>query len=103
MILSVTEFKAKCLSLLERIRSSGETITLTRRGAVIAEVKPAAKPGGVSPQDSLRGSVKIRGDILGPVLSPTDWEAEGIRGVRKLAMKTLRPRPRKGKPSSSKR
>ena len=80
MTLSVTEFKAKCLSVLERVRSTGETVVITKRGVVIAHVSP---PGGRAPRtklDTLAGSVKIQGDILGPVLPATVWEVEARGG-----------------------
>ncbi len=89
MLLSVTEFKAKCLSILARIQSSGESVTLTKRGAVIAKIHPVKKGRGAALLDPLRGSVKVVGDILGPVLPPEDWEAEGARARRKLASKRL--------------
>jgi prevent-host-death family protein len=76
MTLSVTEFKAKCLAVLERVRSTGETVIITKRGVVIAHVSP---PGGRTPRrklETLAGSVKIQGDILGPVLPAAAWEVE---------------------------
>jgi antitoxin (DNA-binding transcriptional repressor) of toxin-antitoxin stability system len=40
----VTEFKAKCLAMLEDIGQHGGTITITKRGKPLATVKPARQP-----------------------------------------------------------
>jgi len=79
MILSATEFKAKCLAILERIRATGEKVTVTKHGIPIADVVPAGA-GGRSPQDELQGTVKVLGDILGPALPAGAWEVESSRG-----------------------
>lgn len=42
-VVSVTEFKAKCLSLIEDVSTHGGTITLTKRGRVVATVNPVKK------------------------------------------------------------
>ncbi len=39
---TATEFKAKCLSLLDDIAQNGGTITVTKRGKPVATVGPAA-------------------------------------------------------------
>lgn len=60
---SVSEFKAKCLGLLDEIAVQGKTLTITRHGRPIARVTPVAKPS-----HRLRGSwksiVRVRGDIV---------------------------------------
>ncbi len=38
--LQVSKFKARCLGLLKEIRDTGEPLTLTLRGEVIAVVQP---------------------------------------------------------------
>ncbi|MCU1233991.1 MAG: prevent-host-death family protein [Candidatus Solibacter sp.] len=43
-VVTVTEFKAKCLSLLNEIGEHGGTITITKRGKPLAKVSPARKP-----------------------------------------------------------
>jgi len=47
---SVSEFKAKGLALFDEVASSGEVITVTKRGKPIAQVVPLESP------PSLRGS-----------------------------------------------
>jgi len=71
--IGASEFKAKCLELLDRVRL-GETIRVTKRGKVVAEVRPPAneKPAYAGPGFA-KGEIKILGDILGPL--DEDWEA----------------------------
>ena len=35
---TATEFKAKCLALLDEVNESGETLTITKRGKAVATV-----------------------------------------------------------------
>jgi prevent-host-death family protein len=71
--LSVTEFKARCLRLLENVEKRGDRIVITKRGRPIARVGPPD-----SEPRPLRGiwkdSVKILGDIIYFDTSE-DWES----------------------------
>ena len=40
-VVGATEFKAKCLALLDEVEERGETLTITRRGKPIAVLSPA--------------------------------------------------------------
>ena len=64
-VVSATEFKAKCLALLDEIEAHGGTITVTKRGRPVATVGPARKKKRwKSPEGILAGKVKIIGDII---------------------------------------
>ncbi|HUI79337.1 MAG TPA: hypothetical protein VLY24_15530 [Bryobacteraceae bacterium] len=63
-IVSVTEFKAKCLALLDDIGEHGGAITITRRGRPLATVGPARKPAWKSPEGAWIGTVKFPDDLL---------------------------------------
>jgi len=63
-VVSVTEFKAKCLALLDEVETSGESITVTRRGRPCAVVGPAPKKAWKSPANSWAGRAEIVGDIV---------------------------------------
>jgi antitoxin (DNA-binding transcriptional repressor) of toxin-antitoxin stability system len=41
MDISVIQFKAQCLDLIRQVEDSGKTITIRRRGKVIARLAPA--------------------------------------------------------------
>jgi prevent-host-death family protein len=69
----VTEFKAKCVGLLEDVSTRGDTITVTKRGKPLATVSPAPTPKPPKPYRSLMGMWKGKVRI-------TDAD---IRAVRK--------------------
>jgi prevent-host-death family protein len=71
-----TEFKAKCLAILDEVERSGESVTILKRGRPVARlIPPPAGPEGY-PQHALFGTVEILGDLLEPALPADAWEAE---------------------------
>lgn len=72
----ISEFKAKCLALLEQVRKTKKPIRITRHGKPIAEVIP---PSPVQDRSawigSLEGSMKFLGDIISPANEEDEWEA----------------------------
>jgi prevent-host-death family protein len=75
MIMPASEFKAKCLSLLDRVHNRGESITITKRGRVVARLVPATEDDE-RPWLRLRehGPAKWHGDPLAPL--DEEWEAD---------------------------
>ena len=59
---SVTEFKAHCLRLMEQARASGETIEIVKRGRPFATVVPR-RAVGCYRAGQFKGIVKIAGKI----------------------------------------
>ncbi len=51
--ITATQFKARCLRLLDEVAATGETLVITKHGRAVARVEPPPRP------DDLRGSVKI--------------------------------------------
>lgn len=74
MTITATEFKAKCLSLIDRAHRLGETITITKRGRVVAKL---VGDRGVEerPWMALRGSVVRYDDPLSPAIGPDEIDA----------------------------
>jgi prevent-host-death family protein len=72
---SATEFKAKCLGLIDELESKGETITVTKRGRPVAVVSPAKRKRWKSSKGILAGKVKIVGDIV-------NYSAWGVFGEK---------------------
>ena len=71
-IVSATEFKAKCLALLDEIEQRGGPITITRRGKPVAVLGPAKKKAWKSPANKFAGRIEIVGDIVNG--DPDLWE-----------------------------
>ena len=73
---AISEFKAKCLALLEQVRVTKRPLRVTRFGKPVAEVLPPS-PSGASADwmGSLADRMEIHGDIIAPVIEETDWEA----------------------------
>jgi len=72
----ISEFKAKCLALLEQVRKTREPIRVTRHGKPVAEVVP---PTPTVDRSKWIGSLKdsmILGDIISPATDKDEWEAE---------------------------
>ena len=70
--IKASEFKAKCLALIDQVAKSGATLTITKNGKPVADVVPhQAKTR--SPFGVWKDSVKITGDIISPI--DVEWEA----------------------------
>jgi prevent-host-death family protein len=78
-LVSATEFKAKCLALLDEVQEHGGTITVTKRGRPVATVSPAKRKPFKSTKGILAGKVKIVGDIVNFHM---DWDV--LRGEKDL-------------------
>lgn len=77
--INASEFKARCLALLDHVHATRESITILKRGKPVAQLTPPLMPEEGYPQDELRGSVQVLGDIESPVMPPSAWEAESGR------------------------
>ncbi len=74
--IAISEFKATCLAVLERVRRTGASIIVTRRGEPVAEIiPPTAAHLGVNWLGSMRDSAIITGDLVAPASDADDWEA----------------------------
>ena len=72
-IIPISEFKAKCLGLIEGVAAGRETIVITKHGKAVAKVMPIAS-NRRSLKGSWKGLVEIKGDIVHFDTSE-DWEA----------------------------
>jgi prevent-host-death family protein len=67
--IKASEFKAKCLSLLDEVQDTGESIIVTKRGKPVARLEPM-KRRPKTLFGAMKGSVTILGDIVAPL---GDW------------------------------
>ena len=76
MKVSATEFKAKCLSLIDRVHEQQESITITKRGRVVATLMGASGEEDDRPWLALRSvTLQWHGDPFEPAVNPEDVEA----------------------------
>lgn len=74
--IAISEFKAKCLAVLERVRSTQKPIRVTRFGKPVAEiVPPTAVVDRAAWMGSMKGTFEILGDIVSPANDEDEWEA----------------------------
>jgi prevent-host-death family protein len=76
--IAISEFKATCLAVLERVRRTGASIIVTKRGEPVAEINP---PSPASTGDewlgSMRGTATLADDLIAPASPATEWDAHG--------------------------
>jgi prevent-host-death family protein len=70
--INATEFKAKCLQLLDEVQRTGEDIVISKRGKAVARVVAEKES---KPWLALRGTGAYMGDPFVPVIKESDMEA----------------------------
>lgn len=70
--IKASEFKAKCLRLMDEVATSGVPLVITKNGRPVAQLGPI-----VSRPPTLAGAHKGEITILGDIVEPLggDWEA----------------------------
>ena len=67
-----SEFKAKCLALMDEVARTGEPLLVTKNGKPIAELRPH-RPRVENPSGVWKDRLIVKGDIISPV--GADWDA----------------------------
>ncbi|PIE01352.1 MAG: prevent-host-death family protein [Acidobacteria bacterium] len=74
--MSVSEFKATCLKVIDRVKKTGMPVIVTKRGEPYALVTSPPEPEkSKSWIGQYREEIKITGNILEPASSDADWDA----------------------------
>ncbi|MBV8193860.1 MAG: type II toxin-antitoxin system Phd/YefM family antitoxin [Alphaproteobacteria bacterium] len=82
--INAAAFKARCLALIDEVAETGQPITVTKRGkAKVQIVAVREKPKTL--WGATKGTFKILGDIVGPIVEPEEWDEE--REFRNIAGK----------------
>jgi prevent-host-death family protein len=68
------EFRARCLALMEEVRSTREPLLITERGKPVAKLVPADNASRKF-LGRLKGVIRMVGDIESPVEPPEAWES----------------------------
>jgi prevent-host-death family protein len=74
MDISASQFKARCLALLDQVAEGGGEIVVTKRGRPVARVVPVEE--GASLEGSVTYNVSDE-ELLAPIA--VDWEAAAPR------------------------
>ncbi len=76
MIVTVTEFKAKCLSLIDRVHKYGHAVIITKHGKVIAKLVAEHPANPIEEvRRKLAGSLKTYKDPFAPAIPEKEIEA----------------------------
>jgi len=70
--IKASEFKAKCLALMDEVAHTGNAVVITKKGKPVAELVPhrSRKRNALG---ILKNRLIIRGDIISPI--DVEWEA----------------------------
>ena len=66
----VSKFKANCSAFIKQVQKTKRSVEITRRGNVIAEIRPMPSGKRANWLGRMKGTVEIVGDIVSPVISP---------------------------------
>ena len=72
--IAAAAFKAKCLTLMEQVRSTKEPLLITKRGKPVAKLVPV-DTGEDNFIGRLKGVFRVVGDIESPVEPAEAWES----------------------------
>lgn len=74
--IAISKFKATCLEVLERVRTTKQPVRVTRFGKPVADiVPPQEQTPRIRRLGTGAGSGRILGDIVGPTGDESDWDA----------------------------
>jgi len=71
----ISEFKAKCLGLIEQVHKTRRPLRITRHGRPLAEVIPAGPDRKRKFLGDMIGTAEIAGDIMSPIIDLAEIEA----------------------------
>jgi len=72
--MAASEFKARCLQVMEQVSTTRNPVLITKRGKPVAKLVPVDQAPEWVP-GRLAGKIEILGDIVSPVLPPEEWES----------------------------
>ncbi len=73
-IISVTKFRARCLTIVDEVHSTRAPVLITKRGKPYVRLVAAGKPGKFIGR--LKAKIEILGDIVSPVTPLEDWTGD---------------------------
>ena len=73
--INASDFKARCLAILDRVHETGERVVILKRGRPVAELSRVTGDGNDYPQAELEGTVVVVEDVVGPVFPEEHWDS----------------------------
>jgi len=70
--IKASEFKAKCLALMDEVARTGDAVIITKNGKPVAELVPH-RPRQHNARGILKNELFVTGDIISPI--DIEWEA----------------------------
>jgi prevent-host-death family protein len=70
--IKASEFKAKCLAIMDEVAKTGQAVVITKNGKPVAELVPH-QPRKKNARGILKDRLFITGDIISPI--DVEWEA----------------------------
>ena len=71
--MKASEFKARCLKLMDEVAETGEPITITKNGKPISRLVPYRRKLETL-FGAMKGSITYMGDVVSPL--GEEWEAD---------------------------
>ncbi len=70
----ISEFKAKCLGLIDQVDKTRQPLRITRHGRPVAELVPTGPDRKKNFLGAMVGTGKIVGDIVSPIIDLNEFE-----------------------------
>ena len=94
--MGVTDFKAHCLEVMDRVSRTGTPVVVTRRGVALVKVVPA-EPTLMGGLGWLADRTEIVGDVEASLFPDAEWGAFARATDAQVAEAVPSYRPRRGK------
>jgi prevent-host-death family protein len=72
-VMKASEFKAKCLAVIDKVAETGEAVVVTKNGKPLVELVPHKAESNRGLLGLLKGDLVIKGDIISPI--GVEWDA----------------------------
>jgi len=66
-------FKARCLKIMDEVKTRREPVLITKKGKPVARLVPAEEPVR-DVFGCLAGELEITGDLMAPVIAASAWK-----------------------------
>ena len=72
-VMKASEFKAKCLAVMDEVAQTGQAVVVTKNGKPVVDLVPHKPKSERGLFGLLKGDLVIKGDIMSPI--DVEWDA----------------------------